>query len=254
MGRGHMATTGVLWLAGAPPLAAAAGQPMTSGEIIASTIAIAGWSVWPDWDHSDARLARTLGPISKFFARVVGKLSGGHRVGKTHTLVFALAMGLLAGVLTTVPHEFGDVTLPTNWALLVLMWFLAYTMMLTLGLSVLRSRLIGDEIIALEAVAIVALVVWLAPEEWWWIPITAVVGCLLHCLQDAMTVRGLPNFFWPLPRVRLRFAVLGRAGGSREQILTSAALVAALWIAPAVLSGHVWWTAEWLSAEWLAAS
>ncbi|MCW4353053.1 metal-dependent hydrolase [Hoyosella sp. YIM 151337] len=248
MGRGHMATTSVLWLACAPPIAAAAGHPMTSGEIIVSTIAIAGWSVWPDWDHSDARLARTLGPISKFFARVVGTLSGGHRVGKTHTLVFAVAMGVLAGALASVPHEFGGVTLPVNWALLVMMWFLAYTMMLTLGLSVFRSRLIGDEIIALEAIGIVALAVWLAPDDWWWMPWTAAVGCLLHCLQDAMTVRGLPNFFWPLPRVRLRFPVLGRAGGSREQIVTSAALAAGLWIAPAVLSGHVWWTAEWLSA------
>ncbi|GGC57048.1 metal-dependent hydrolase [Hoyosella rhizosphaerae] len=248
MARGHMATTSVLWLACAPPIANAFGTPLTTGEIIVSTIAIAGWSVWPDWDHSDAKLSQTLGPLSKAFARIVNKVSGGHRVGKTHTLVFALAMGFLAGLLATVPTEIAGMTLPPNWALIVLMWFLAYTMMLTLGLSVFRSRLIGDEIIAVEAVAIVALALWLAPNDWWWMPITAAVGCLLHCLQDSMTVRGLPNFFWPLPKRRVRIPVLGRAGGTREQMLTSASLIAALWIAPAVLSGHVWWTAEWLGA------
>ncbi|WP_149359475.1 metal-dependent hydrolase [Lolliginicoccus suaedae] len=247
MARGHLATTSVLWLAFAPPIAEAAGRPLTTGEIIVSTIAIAGWSVWPDWDHSDAQLSRTLGPFSKAFATLVNKLSGGHRVGKTHTVAFALAMGFLAGLLGTVPHDFGQLVLPSNWALMVMMWFLAYTMLLTLGLSVFRSRHIGDEIMAVEAIGIVALALWLAPGDWWWMPWTAAIGCLLHCVQDMMTTRGLNNFLWPLPKRRMRLPVLGRAGGTREQMLTSATLIAALWVAPAVLSGNVWWTAEWLA-------
>lgn len=247
MGRGHIVVSSLVWMAAAPAAASTAGHPMTTAEVLVSTVAVAGWSVWPDWDHSDAALSKTLGPLSKAFARAVNTVSGGHRVGKTHSLLFAGLMALLATALASVPTEVLGVSLPGNWALLVLLWFLAYSVMLTLGLSVSRQSLLGDEIYAVEAVVVVGLAAWLAPDPWWWMPWAAAAGCLLHCLEDAMTTRGVKNFFWSLRKPSLRFPVLGNAGGTRETVLTTVATGALAWVALAVATGNQWWTTAWLA-------
>lgn len=246
MGRGHIVVSSLAWMAGAPAAAAAWGHPMTTGEVLVSTVAVAGWSVWPDWDHSDAALSKTLGPLSKGFAKLVGTVSGGHRVGKTHSLLFAVLMGLLATALERVPTQVAGLTLPQNWALLVLLWFLAYSVMLTMELSVSRTTLLGDEIYAVEAAVLVGVALWLAPDPWWWMPWAAVAGCLLHCLEDAITTRGVKNFFWPLRKPRLRLPVLGNAGGTREKVLTTASTGALAWVALAVATGNQWWSTDWL--------
>jgi membrane-bound metal-dependent hydrolase YbcI (DUF457 family) len=247
MGPGHIVVSSLAWMTAAPPIAEAFGQPMSGREVLVSTVAIAGWSVWPDWDHSDASLSRTLGPISKTFAKIVNLVSGGHRVGKTHSLLFAALMFVLAGALANAPTLVFGYELPANWALLVMMWFLAYSVMLTLELSVCKSSLLGDEIFALEAAAVVAVAVWLVPEQWWWMPWTALAGCLLHCLEDALTTRGVKNFFWPLRKPCLRMPLLGNAGGTREKVLTTAATGALAWVALATATNNLWWQTEWIT-------
>jgi membrane-bound metal-dependent hydrolase YbcI (DUF457 family) len=92
MARTHQVGGIALWLGVAavlpvPPLAVLAGVP------------VAGFAaLWPDWDHPQAKLARTLGPVTYQLAVWVERRFGGHRAG-THSLLVGLPLcAVLAGV------------------------------------------------------------------------------------------------------------------------------------------------------------
>lgn len=54
------------------------------GSVALFTVQTAGFSVLPDIDHPDSGIAHCMGPFTKTLARLVNKLSGGHRRG-THS-------------------------------------------------------------------------------------------------------------------------------------------------------------------------
>lgn len=93
MGRTHQLGGAALWLGTTavlpvPPLAVAAGVP------------VAAWfALWPDLDHPQAKLARSLGPVTYLLAVRVERAFGGHRAGTHSLLVGAPLCGLLGGLL-----------------------------------------------------------------------------------------------------------------------------------------------------------
>jgi membrane-bound metal-dependent hydrolase YbcI (DUF457 family) len=60
----------------------------------------AGAGVLPDLDHRDATLAHCFGFLTKVFAEVVGKVSGGHRHG-THSII---GIGVFTGLAWLAVH------------------------------------------------------------------------------------------------------------------------------------------------------
>lgn len=245
MGRSHVTISALVWIAAAPTVAAQAGRPMNTTVVLASAFCCAGAALWPDWDHPQATLAHTIGPFTQLLSRVIGGLAGGHRHG-THTLAFCVLAGAATTLLSALPARVGDVSLPVNWGALALVWFLAYTVMLTLGLTVGRGRGLGDGIYAVQAVAVVAVVERLVPGQWWWLPWAVGVGCLLHCVQDMLTSGGLTWFWRPISRAPARIPCCGDTGGPGEALLAGAAGLGLLWVSAAVIAGHSWWHTGWL--------
>ncbi|OIV39155.1 hypothetical protein BIV57_02155 [Mangrovactinospora gilvigrisea] len=245
MGRSHVTLTALGWMTLGPIAARHAGHPMDVPTVLASTAAAAGASLWPDWDHPKATLATTLGPVSQAVANGINRIARGHRHG-THTLVFCAVAGGLAGVVGFLPDSVGPLPLPANWGGAVLLFFLAYTLMLCLGLAVVKRTALGDGIYLAQALAVtIASVLWVR-GPWWWLPWAVGAGCLLHCIQDMLTAGGLPWFWRPFSRKGVRMPVCGETGGLREMTLSAAGLGALLWVTLATCTGHVWWSASWL--------
>ncbi|NKS56328.1 hypothetical protein GS504_01700 [Rhodococcus hoagii] len=245
MGRSHITVTALVWAAAAPPLAEIAGRPLTVAEIVISTVVCASAALWPDWDHPSATMAHTLGPISKTIAHLVHGLARGHRHG-THNLWFCIALGLATLGLAYAPQSIGSVTMPENWASLALMVFLAYTLMMTLGLAVAKSTGLGDGIYLVQAIAFVTAAAVLVPGHWWWMPWAVGAGALLHCLEDILTTGGLSWFLRPVSRARICLPVCGDTGGPGEMVVAGVSGAALLWVSIATIAGHQWWTTSWL--------
>ena len=54
--------------------------------LIVTTLACAGAGMLPDIDHHNGSIANSIPPISRWVARIVGAVSGGHRKG-THSIL-----------------------------------------------------------------------------------------------------------------------------------------------------------------------
>lgn len=93
MGRTHRAGGVALWLGTCAALGVPAGWAAAGAPVAWSA------SLWPDWDHPQATLARKLGPITYAFSRWVERRFGGHRAG-THSLLVGVPLaGALGGLL-----------------------------------------------------------------------------------------------------------------------------------------------------------
>jgi membrane-bound metal-dependent hydrolase YbcI (DUF457 family) len=88
LGRTHVLSAAVVFLAAAPLL------HTTPAGTVGGTAVAAAAGLLPDLDHPNSTIAHTLGPITGVLARVVARLSGGHRHG-THSLIGVTAFTLL---------------------------------------------------------------------------------------------------------------------------------------------------------------
>lgn len=189
-------------------------QVADTPTLVVTTLAAAGAGMLPDIDHHNGTIANSFPPVSRWTARLVGKLSGGHRKG-THSLA-----GLAA-----------------FWALAFFADRLTYA-----GLPILALALAGFA-------GGLALRVFKAPGGWLgaiglavltlttgalpWMPWAILTGATVHVLGDALTTRGV-NPLWPLtikpvvPSALWRksgymaLPLLGDAGSGREKALTAA--------------------------------
>ncbi|MQA62846.1 MAG: metal-dependent hydrolase [Actinophytocola sp.] len=195
MGRTHALTGWCAGLAVAPVVGAG-----TVHQAVALGAVTAGFALLPDLDHPGARASRLLGPITGALSWLLRRASarlyaltkgprdedgkGTHR-HMTHTLLFALALGALTAVGTEAggPYAVAGVVV---FALL------------------LAENALGDWLLPVSGGAVV----------WWaasspdglgelnqlagWLGIAVAVGCLVHCLGDALTESGCP-FLFPLP-------------------------------------------------------
>lgn len=227
MGRTHAATGACAGLAVAPLLGL-----HTLPEVAPFAAASAGYALLPDLDHPHATASRFLGPLTGLLSSVLRACSAGlyqltkgprdencrgtHR-HMTHTVAFAAGLGYATA---------GAVSLGGPWVVLAVV---------ALGL-LLAADVLGDWVLlaALGAVAITAGTGGLddaLTAVGGWVGIAVALGCVTHCLGDAVTLSGCP-FLWPVPiagetwyELRpprwLRF----RTGGNVENLLIMPATI-----------------------------
>lgn len=217
MGRSHAASGWCAGLAVAPAL----GLPAVPTIVFASVTA--GAALIPDLDCGSATASRLLGPVTGVLSRVLRCMSrnlyawtkgprdenwsGEHRHA-THTVLFAGLLGLLVWIGTALPAG--------RWVTLGVLAF---------GILLAQAAL-GDWIAIVGGVGALALAVHGftaaldGTRPWLWIAVT--LGCIVHCLGDALTLSGCP-FLFPLPiagetwfEVRTPAFMRFRTGGPAE--------------------------------------
>lgn len=168
--------------------------------VVPFAVVVAGYALAPDLDCEGSTATRLLGPLTRALSWLlehVSKLAfrctatrhdhrsaGTHR-HLTHTVAFAVLVGAAAHV-------------SSGWS----PWAAAGW----IGLGTLAAAAAaGDWMLLVFAAAlavpiltfhtpVLAVLVGLQP----WIGIAVGLGCLIHCLGDAVTVSGVP-LLWPIP-------------------------------------------------------
>jgi membrane-bound metal-dependent hydrolase YbcI (DUF457 family) len=198
---------------------------------LAGAALTSGAALLPDLDHPPATVSRSFGPVTEVVSRGVDLFSvgiynmtrlkgdphrnGGHRTF-THTAVFAA----LAGTITT-----SLVLLNNPWVTGALLFFFA-------GLGV-RGLLhewdhAADTFVVIVLSAVVTWQCWqwvhTGSHRAQWFGVAVIVGCLAHCVGDAITEDGCP-ILWPVPIGRHLWYPIGlpkpmryRTGGRVEML------------------------------------
>ncbi|NLE78566.1 MAG: metal-dependent hydrolase [Rhodococcus sp.] len=241
MGATHAMSGAAVGLVIADRLPIEWGGPTSTAETFTFAAVCAGAALIPDLDTTQSTVSRSFGPFSKLLARAIdsislgfytitkggkdGKRRGGHRTF-THTALFAAGLG--AGVTALVMH-FGKPAI---------MGVLFFAMGLALrGLAGEFAKKKGWLVVSLLAAAFAAL-------TWQWYPtdagslglgVAVALGCVTHCLGDAITKEGVPFLapFIPWRRehwweLRLPSFLSIRAGGKFEKIVLGPALTLAV--------------------------
>ncbi|MCG5213962.1 metal-dependent hydrolase [Streptosporangium soli] len=199
MGHTHALTGAVAWLAVAPGLAALPyltesnrfvetgimATALTPAEFIAGTLVCAGAAMLPDLDHPSATIAQTFGPLTWGLSKAVAWASGGHR-GATHSLVFAILVGIGAHLLADNYPIGRDI-------LVVLMIGLALR---AIGIGIPGKKLASALVNAGLTIGLYA-VFRSFDVGYAWLGLAIGVGSLIHVVGDCCTERGCP-VLWPL--------------------------------------------------------
>jgi membrane-bound metal-dependent hydrolase YbcI (DUF457 family) len=196
MGRSHSLSGTTAWsavIALAPTLAhARLGTP----ELVAGLLSTAGAALLPDLDHPGGTIANSFGPVSRAVARIVNRVSGGHREA-THSMLFAA----LAFSASSTAIRYGH----AGAGLAVL--FLLYAF----GFRALRMP--RGIVIATAAAATVG-AGFALHGDYGWLPYSVGAGVLTHLAGDCLTRQGCP-LLWPIP-ARFRIPVIQRTGNAVE--------------------------------------
>ncbi|APU17516.1 MULTISPECIES: metal-dependent hydrolase [Actinoalloteichus] len=180
------------------------GQLSAQSWVIGATLA-SGAALLPDIDHPSSTVTRTFGAISQGLSKAAVTLSsfiykltrtkkdsdrdGGHR-GFTHTIVFALLMGL--AVTAIVQASNGTATA-------VVMFF--YAGLAIRGIMHKWCPKRDAMLIAGASLVLTALCTWWASGEEHNAAIfglAVIIGCVAHFLGDAITSQGC-SMLWPIP-------------------------------------------------------
>ncbi|WP_262925695.1 metal-dependent hydrolase [Kocuria atrinae] len=81
--------------------------PVGDAGVVTGALICAGAALLPDIDHPSGTVARSLPPFSGWLARIVSRLSGGHRRG-THSVIGLLVFTLLAWLSQNAALPVGD--------------------------------------------------------------------------------------------------------------------------------------------------
>ncbi len=202
--------------------------PSTSAELLLFTGLTAGAAVLPDIDHPNSTLAHCFGLLTKSFAWLIGKISGGHR-HLTHAILGVAGFTFLAWLAVKYSRDIG--------AKVGLAIFLA--LIIAGGLYAFGVRGHVADVIAIgAAIALVVTGTGLAL-----IALAVGVGCVTHVVGDMLTEEGCP-LLYPLAgwRFRLLPRPLAFTTGTRPELwVLDPALAAGLgWLAyRAVASGAI---------------
>jgi membrane-bound metal-dependent hydrolase YbcI (DUF457 family) len=245
MGRTHVLSGAVAWLAAAPALAQAnwfgaqhwlglgpATTHLSTAQMAAGTVIAAGAGLLPDIDHPDGRIAHSLGPVTHTLCRVIEKISGGHRHG-THSLLFTVVMGAGMGLLAA--H--------TAYAWWVALFVLAGFGIRGLGIDFKRHEpwsSIADNVVA------GVLVLLMHGIDMRFAAFAVAIGCLAHLIGDCLTPRGCP-LFWPIP-MRFELPVIHRTNDTAENkivvpLLAVATVILGVWTVAHGIMSHTLLTA-----------
>jgi membrane-bound metal-dependent hydrolase YbcI (DUF457 family) len=163
-------------------------HPLPTASVAVGALVTAGSALLLDIDHHSSTAARTAGPISEAVASGVQAVAG-HR-GATHSL---LAVAGLTGATIAAGHWYATLPLVGRIPIGSLLVFTTLLAMASKGLKLARGGLIGLWAGALTATAAV---LYLAPEQMEWLPLSVLVGAIVHLIGDAMTTDGIP-LLWP---------------------------------------------------------
>lgn len=212
-------------------------DPMPARTVVIGSLVTAGAALLPDADHHNGTIARSAGLLSQGVARAAEAASGGHRHG-THSALavvgFSVATSTLGRWEATVP-AFGTIPVGATLVLLALVAFAAKALRIARG---------GTVTLWVGAASLVVALLHFAPDQLTWLPLSVMVGVIVHLIGDMLTVGGVP-LLWPwvpkpprawaatpvLNRIWMRngyvaLPVLGRTGSARE------------WLACAALTGY----------------
>ncbi len=268
LARSHALSAAAGWLTTAA-VSSVAGAPWPVRTIAVGAVVSAGAALLPDVDCPGAHAARALGPPGQAIARGMAALSrtvyrrtatardvsdryrDGHR-GITHTLIFALVVGLVVAVLGVTPAA----TVTAG----VVMWLNAtWAARGILPWRARRIRVSGFRIEWAPVAGLVAtlLLLYTTPPagSWVWLGLPVGAGAILHDLGDAPAhhpdypphTGGIP-LLWPVPvrgrrwyRCRPPAGLMFPVGGRRERyyaagfaVASATAAVVTVWPAAAV--------------------
>jgi len=182
----------------------------------------AGAAVLPDIDHPDASVAECFGFVTKGFAWLIGRVSGGHRHG-THSLAGLAAFTAAAYVAERHLHTpAGKVGLG-----------LLLVLVLASGLRALKiGGHFGDLLAIGGAVAMLRSGFGVAEVPW-----AIAAGTATHLVGDMLTNEGIP-VAWPLSRVHFRLLPepLAFTTGTRPErwVVAPLMVVALVWLVAVV--------------------
>lgn len=234
MGKGHAVSGAAAWIAVTSTAPLALGiEPLPAQSVLIGALVTAGAALLPDADHHNGTIARSGGILTRGVAAAAGAASGGHRHG-LHSLLaiaaFTAATLFAASFEATVP-VLG--LIPAGSALILL----ALVAFATKALKLQRGGMIK---LWATALAATVAVLWFAPAELEWLPMSVMLGVIMHLAGDLITTGGLP-LLWPwipkppkalgnvpvLNKVWQRngyvaIPVLGNTGSIREWVLVTA--------------------------------
>jgi membrane-bound metal-dependent hydrolase YbcI (DUF457 family) len=229
MGQTHSLSAGAAFLAAAFPVSHYV-HHLTPLTAAVGTIVAAGAGLLPDLDHPSATPARAFGPISHAAARIIARVSGGHRHG-THSILGLTICGALAA------------------AAYLNVWTLAATIWLCMGLGIRalwkrpknrpNGRLDWRDVAGLVHAGVAAYVAYRlthAGLDLSVVPFAVALGYLVHLLGDGATETGV-NWWYP-DRRRYRWASID-TGKAVERLVIVPALYAG--IATVIVVTHGTW-------------
>jgi len=213
--------------------------------VLTGALVTAGAALLPDLDHPGGTVARSLPPVSRWLARGICRISGGHRRG-THSLLGVAAFTGLAALAQNV----GVPVAGLGWA-----WPLAAVMsVLLIAFAVKALAFVPDRVEKFNWVVGIGLGVVVGlypPTHEWWFAIAVGTGVLAHLIGDLLTTQGIHLLYplrvpLPLPRALYRnrsfvaLPLLGNAGSVSELVLLAPVtlfVVVGLWIALTLSTG-----------------
>ncbi len=224
MGRTHALSGAALWLAVVPFLGredwlGTYALSLSSHQVIAGGVVAAGAGLLPDIDHPNGRIANTLGPVTRTICRWVSRASGGHRHA-THSLLFALAMGVAMSLLAD--HlRYG--------------WWAALFVLVGFGLRGLGLDFKGHEFWSgLKDCVTAGVAVYLMHGlDMSFVAYPVVLGCLAHLIGDCLTPRGC-LLLWPV-NWRMEVVLVPRTDGRAERLVVVPVLAGVI----VILTVHV---------------
>lgn len=170
--------------------------PQTAGLALLT----AGAAVLPDVDHPDSTLAHSFGFLTELVARIIGKVSGGHRHG-THSIIGVAAFTLAAWLGVYYRHDWaGRIGLGVLLSIVIASGLIA----LRIGKGprwhwVLRGHR-GDALAIGAAAGMTVFGTGLAL-----VAVAMGLGCATHIASgDMFTDSGCP-VFWPFSLVRFKW-------------------------------------------------
>jgi membrane-bound metal-dependent hydrolase YbcI (DUF457 family) len=194
MGGHHAASGAAAWVAVTATTPIAFGwYPVTDVGIMAGAIVCAGAALLPDADHHSGTIANSLSPVSDAVVKVVETVSGGHRKG-THSILGVVAftaMAWLVGLLaidTGLEGDLGTILIGPGIVCVLLVAFALKALKITRDTKILPWTV---------SVTLAVLIAVFAPSEWFWMPFSVALGCVVHIIGDMLTTQGVP-LVWPL--------------------------------------------------------
>lgn len=263
MGTGHAISGTAVWLAGCTTIQACGGHPSFAAVTVGAAVC-AGAALFPDIDHPNSTVARSVGPASRLAARWIGVFGAfvhlrtktrwdrddldGHRT-ITHTGVWAA----VSGGLVLVAQQYA-----APWVAAALVFYASQLGLRTAMSPKTRNRRVRTGFRSVRRVKLSTLAVLLAlvlafvayqltPTTGWWLGLAVGVGSLAHCLGDSVTNSACP-VLWPIPigpvGRRRRWYPVGpprRLRFSAGDVVENKLVRPLLWVATGTLGMILFW-------------